>query len=654
MADGTIENIFLVNAPAGSGKTTTIRAMMLKHILQQPDDNILCITYTNRAADELKKGLDTNKIFIGTIHSFFNSFIGIYLSHKQIIDLYFDLYSVAIQERIANSSEDANINSSNEKYIEKYGALNFDIVRANIKSIYYNESPYNYLYYGGLSHDDLISFTKELFDRFPVIQKRLTQKFQMIFVDEYQDSSASVLKLFYDAVKGTTSRLYFLGDKMQQIYKNYDGSFEAELPTLNHSIALATNHRSIPVIIDILNKIYNDPSFTQNTSEKNVSITPVHSPRVLICDDILESVRAEKSKYTEALLLFLPNNKKFESIGAGNLFRQVSNMEKYKYGRQYSAVNVLTDNTDENPDPLFKLLFIITQVVVFDMQKKMGCTIQLFKASPKIFNKEVFTVKTHEDKGRLNSKLNSIVNAYLSDEQTPDIGGVLSVIKDSGLVKQEYIASIIDSGEYSSVLIVAVKEFRAISEYLKAPDVSTQHGVKGESHDTVFFIAEDSTNLEVHMYRFFELWSHINISLSTFESFYYRYAKFVEEVTTTIGVKPSKINKGILAQHSGFLEEKSAELMSQFAGNEIFEYLCKKPYVEYLKKPNVSNAKECFKESIPFGALSAYRLFYVGCSRARKNLSIFVEKDKIAPFCTKFTEKLTSVGFAAETMPSKE
>lgn len=54
------ENIFLVNAPAGSGKTTTIRKMVDKHLRTYKEDNILCITYTNRAAEELGKDIDSD------------------------------------------------------------------------------------------------------------------------------------------------------------------------------------------------------------------------------------------------------------------------------------------------------------------------------------------------------------------------------------------------------------------------------------------------------------------------------------------------------------------------------------------------------------------------------------------------------------------
>ena len=77
-----------------------------------------------------------------------------------------------------------------------------------------------------MGHDDLISFTRLAVDRFPVIKKKISDKYQLIFIDEYQDTSADVLYIFYTSVIEKKSRLYLLGDKMQQIYKNYNGEFE--------------------------------------------------------------------------------------------------------------------------------------------------------------------------------------------------------------------------------------------------------------------------------------------------------------------------------------------------------------------------------------------------------------------------------------------
>lgn len=91
MADG-VNNCFLVNAPAGSGKTTYIKAMVSKLTLENPKDNILCITYTNRAADELSGDMKSEHSFVGTIHSFLHSFMKRYFAHSDILSLYFEQY----------------------------------------------------------------------------------------------------------------------------------------------------------------------------------------------------------------------------------------------------------------------------------------------------------------------------------------------------------------------------------------------------------------------------------------------------------------------------------------------------------------------------------------------------------------------------------
>ena len=70
MVDGIAKNIFLVNAPAGSGKTTWIKRQIESYLLKNPNDNVLCITYTNRAAEELGRDLDSKRVYFGTIHSF--------------------------------------------------------------------------------------------------------------------------------------------------------------------------------------------------------------------------------------------------------------------------------------------------------------------------------------------------------------------------------------------------------------------------------------------------------------------------------------------------------------------------------------------------------------------------------------------------------
>lgn len=61
-----------------------------------------------------------------------------------------------------------------------------------------------------------------------------------------------------------------------------------------------------------------------------------------------------------------------------------------------------------------------------------------------------------------------------------------------------------------------------------------------------------------------------------------------------------------------------------------------------------------FKISKIEGILTAYKLFYVGCSRARKNLVIVVDETKINKFENEFKAKLISIGFEIQGFPMQE
>ena len=69
---------------------------------------------------------------------------------------------------------------------------------------------------------------------------------------------------------------------------------------------------------------------------------------------------------------------------------------------------------------------------------------------------------------------------------------------------------------------------------------------------------------------------------------------------------------------------------------------------DFLAKKNKTALEQCLKENLVYGVLSAYRLFYVGCSRARKNLAIIIKNSDVNGFKERLTEKLSSVGFDIE------
>ena len=639
-----LNNCFLINAPAGSGKTTEIKSMVQRCIIDNPKDNILCITYTNRAADELSKDVLSKNVFIGTIHSFLHSFLKPYFAHQNILELYFEIYGARISERIDNKGQKDSITESNARYIEKYGKLDYDTVRKNIKVLSYNESPFSSLYYGGLSHDDLISFSKAVFNRYPVIGKRISRKYQFVFIDEYQDTMSDVLKIFFESVHNTKTKLFLFGDRMQQIYKNYDGSFEESFELFDTTKALTTNYRSTKSIVNILNKIYNDPAFVQNISEKMRSTESDFDPRIIISHSIQAEIENLRKADPDTLILYLFNKERFSDIDAIHLYDAFNSMEKYSFGKAVSAVDVLTTRYADNPDALLKVLFCVVELLKLYKAQQYGSIIQILKGNKSIFSKDSWNIQTHNDKETVFNSLKRVFDIMESGDKT--IADLISRLADAHLLNEAYLSGIVDDDDYKLAELVPVIEVVHVADYLCNPRVSTQHGVKGESHDSVVFVAEDSSgDPRVAMYRFFEMWGQIQISAKMLNRFYYDFAAEVGNVQRSIGIKASDLKKDTYAADEEMIKEKIHTVFDRFKDDLYFQFIYGADYESYFSKPGVTKAKDCLKDNTAYSILSAYKLFYVGCSRARRNLTILLDSSKIKGNLELQKKRFEEIGF---------
>ena len=644
MADAIVENLFLVNAPAGSGKTTWIRKNVRKYLLQNPTDNVLCITYTNRAAEELGKDVDSNRVYFGTIHSFINDFIGSFFSHESILELYWEVYKNQIVERIENISQNGNWAESNMRYIEKYGGLTPEIVRSNITMISYNQAPFNSLYRGALGHDDLISFTRLAVERFPVIKKKISDKYQVVFIDEYQDTATDVLQIFYSSMIGKKSKLYLLGDKMQQIYRNYNGEFETYFNIFNKSINLSVNYRTTPKIVSILNKIYNDECYKQTAYEKNKDENMEFLPEVRIVTDIEKNVSELMEQYKDSLILYLSNKSRFYNIGVGELYDAYSGMEKYSFGKKYNAVDVLTKEEIRENDALLSFLFTVNIIVDYFTKEFYGEVFRIIRKAGTYFNCEKFSIRKHIDKRLLKDKLDDIVALY--NELSTTVDDFLSLCVEKKYIREEFYSAVIEENDYQLVKNVKVQEVKVLADYMSDPKISTQHGVKGESHDTVVFVADNSrSNPVVHMSKFFEMWSNIDITLSEFDAFYYIYSQMLNQIENKIGMKCSQLKADTYISVASIIDEELQAFTKKNETNPYYIQLLKVKMDKYFGKKNVTNVKECLKEGTVYGPLCAYRLFYVGCSRAKRNLVIMINKKDIEGFEDKLRNKLMITGF---------
>lgn len=472
----------------------------------------------------------------------------------------------------------------------------------------------------------------------------------IIFIDEYQDTMSDVLKIFFESVHNTKTKLFLFGDRMQQIYKNYDGSFEESFELFDTTKALTTNYRSTKSIVNILNRIYNDPAFVQNISEKMRSTDSDFDPRIIISHSIQAEIENLRKTDPDTLILYLFNKERFSDIDAINLYNAFDKMEKYSFGKAVSAVDVLTTHYEDNPDSLLKVLFCIVELLRLYKAQQYGSIIQILKGNKSVFSKDSWNIKTHNDKETVFNSIKQVFNIIESESKT--IADLIRGLSNVHLLNEAYLSGIVDDDDYKLAELVPVVEVVHVADYLCNPRVSTQHGVKGESHDSVVFVAEDSSNNPcVAMYRFFEMWGQIQISAKTLNQFYYNFAAEVDNIQQSIGIKGSVLKKGTYIANEEMIKAKLHTVFDRFKDDPYFQFIYGADYESYFSKPGVTKARDCLKGNTAYSILSAYKLFYVGCSRARRNLTILLDSSKIKGNLEPQKKRFEEIGFQVVSSP---
>lgn len=314
--------------------------------------------------------------------------------------------------------------------------------------------------------------------------------------------------------------------------------------------------------------------------------------------------------------------------------------------KKYSAVDVMTKDEARINDALLSFLFIVDQIIEYYLQECYGEVFRNIHEYYMYFNSEKYIVEKHRDKKTIKTRLEKIKNSYVDRATTID--GFLNICFKEEFIEEEIYCSIIEDDDYQLVKDVYIEEVRKLTNYLNDPRVSTQHGVKGESHDTVVFVADNSSNPAVHMSKFFEVWSEMNITLREFDAFYYRYSNMIKDIECTMGIKISELKAKSYAAVADMIDTVLKRFISENENNPYYIFLLKPKMEKYKKKKNVTSAKACLNEGTVYGPLCAYRLFYVGCSRARKNLLIIINREDVKNFEDKLYEKLKDCGFEVE------
>ncbi len=337
----------LVIAGAGSGKTKAL-THRIAYMIQEENVhpmNILAVTFTNKAAQEmknrviklLKKEDEEDLPTLGTFHAtcvrmlrknihllgYENAFT-IYDTADQQILVKQILKQLNIDEKQTNPRAILNyISGAKNELIgpEQYHQFANNFFTERVAEVYekYQKALHKN---SALDFDDIIMKTVELFRKHQNVLDRFQEKFQFISVDEYQDTNHAQY-ILTNMLAEKYRNLCVIGDSDQSIY-SFRGAnitnilnFEKDYPDAK-TILLEQNYRSTQNILDAAhniivknNKRKDKKLWTQRKGGEKISLRPMENERQegeFIAQEILERLkRYETPDYRDFVILYRTN-----------------------------------------------------------------------------------------------------------------------------------------------------------------------------------------------------------------------------------------------------------------------------------------------------------------------------------------------------------
>ncbi len=281
------EGPLMVIAGAGSGKTRVL-TYRIAYLMDQGVDafNILALTFTNKAAREMKKrisnivGAEAKNLWMGTFHSVFAKLLR-YDGSKLGFPSNFTIYDTQDSQRLISSiikemaldkdiykykqvqnriSSFKNSLITVKAYLQNPELMEADAMakRPRMGEIYQNYVDRCFKA-GAMDFDDLLLRTNELLTRFPEVLMKYQDRFRYILVDEYQDTNHSQY-LIVKALSDRYQNICVVGDDAQSIY-SFRGANISNILNFQRDYdevgvyRLEQNYRSTKNIVNAANSI---------------------------------------------------------------------------------------------------------------------------------------------------------------------------------------------------------------------------------------------------------------------------------------------------------------------------------------------------------------------------------------------------------------
>ncbi len=359
----------LVLAGAGSGKTRALAfriAYLCSENLVKPE-NILALTFTNKAAKEMgervKKNLSQKSPSfqlptMGTFHSVCAKILRQEI-HRLGYTRSFTIYDADDQSKVVKEilgdlhvdkryspSFFRHLISSAKNILQTPDELNVGLEAdlQNLVAEIYSRYQ-NYLFHqNGLDFDDLLMLTVKIFQNFPEVLKKYQDLFQYILVDEYQDTNHAQY-VFLHLLAGGRHNLFVVGDDAQSIY-GFRGSsirnilnFEQDYPE-TVVIKLEQNYRSTKNILQAAQKIIElNPEqkkktlWTENESGKKIQVAEQEdesAESIFVAKNI---IKMTSTKQAEDEPVYEPEDKPFSILD--HFLKKSKNITAQKLGYGY-------------------------------------------------------------------------------------------------------------------------------------------------------------------------------------------------------------------------------------------------------------------------------------------------------------------------------
>lgn len=309
----TTEGFVRVIAGAGTGKTRALthRFAYLVNDLGILPGNILCVTFSNKAANEMRQRIrrvtgDNDTGYICTFHSFCVSVLQedshavgypqsfLVLDNADIdamLQVIYDERKITLREKTFGKARDMIEILKTIERPDYYLDL-ISLPLAELKQKYLDARKvddiifYGYLYQQkkcfGLDYNDLIIITLHIFDHFPDIALKWQQRLEYVMIDEFQDIDALQIALMEKLVEYHCN-LFVVGDPDQTIYtwRGADVRYLLDFADAHEgckTILMTKNYRSTPEVLGVANSLIEKNK--QRIPKRLEAQRDVHGPTV--------------------------------------------------------------------------------------------------------------------------------------------------------------------------------------------------------------------------------------------------------------------------------------------------------------------------------------------------------------------------------------